>query len=100
MVGSKRLLKQSQCRIAIPFFQVTQDLIVGAVFLDDVDYMPDVFAQESKHLIAGAGRLRLREMIIAGGVLRESLKFCSVRARNDQQSAFLKLPHKLLLSRT
>ena len=41
VVGRDRLGKQAEVRIAVAFLHVAEDLVVGAVFLDDVDDVLD-----------------------------------------------------------
>src|ERR1700730_93918 len=39
MIRRNRLSKKDQAGVTVAFFQITQDLIIGSVFLDDVDHV-------------------------------------------------------------
>ena len=59
VVGGDRPGEQGQAGVAVARLEVPEDLVVGPVFLDDVDDVPDVRPQEGHGL--GGGRVGLGE---------------------------------------
>ena len=54
MIGRDGLGKLHSGRISVALFQITEDLIVGSVFLLDEDHVFDVLMQERHHRIGAS----------------------------------------------
>ena len=92
VVGRDRTGKKRQLRIAIGVRQVAQHLIIGAVFLHDVDHVADVRLQEGHGLEVRGIRLGHEAVVL--GHLAGELTQCRRRRRGQGQKARLfKLPH-------
>ena len=74
---------------------VAQDLVVGAVLLDDVDDVPDVLV-ELGHDGLLVVRGRVQETVVVRHGLRQLLEFVPVRRRQRQQSGLGELPDVLI----
>ncbi len=84
VIGRDGFGQGSQGRISVAALQVAEHLVVAAVFLDDVDHVVNLAAQELHHLLVlGADRV---EMIVLRHLLRQA---CQVlfRWRRQRQKA-------------
>src|SRR5258707_6003913 len=97
VVGRKRFRKKVEPGIAIAFFQVTQHLIVSAVFFNDINDVADLASPESKKLLAVGALRRYGEMVISCRQQGKFFQFRELTRRDYQQRAYFQLPHILLV---
>src|SRR5262249_24291852 len=96
MVGRERFRKQVQPGIAIAFFQIAQDLVIGAVLFDDVNDVANPGTQEGEQSVALRGFCRYGKVVVARHLQREGLQGFLARPRNGGEAALFQLPYILL----
>lgn len=100
VIRAQILGEESEMRVAVANLKVAEYLIVGPVFLDDVDDVTNVFAQEGKDPLIRNRVVRRSEMIVAGNLAGEPSELQCRRGRHGEKSGLFKLPFLVIVSRT
>ena len=87
LIRRVRLSKLGQIRIAIADFQVTQNLVVGPVFLDDEDDVLDPLTH-GRHDRGVIGAIGVGEPVVQGYLRRQRRELRRVRAREGLEAGF------------
>src|SRR5664279_6144348 len=85
-IRRERLSKLSQIRIAIADFQVTQNLVVTPVFLNDEDNVLDALA-DSRHDRGVVGALGAGEPVVGGYLRRQRRELRRAGAREALEAS-------------
>src|SRR5262249_46538905 len=83
--------EQGKPRIAIANFEITQDLVVRPVLLDDVNHVLDVLPKEGKQPSIGGCLVRTVEVVVSSDLLREAGQSVGARGGDGQKPGFLEL---------